>query len=49
MMVPSLMSLVLCVIGFIMIWLAFDNSNVTMAVAGGLLFGGSIVIGVYHR
>lgn len=48
-MASSFLSLVLCVIGFVMIWLAFDNSNVAMAAVGGLLFGGSLVTGVYHR
>lgn len=47
-MILSFASLVLCVIGFVMIWLAFDNSNVMMAAAGGLLFGGSVVTGVYR-
>lgn len=48
-MASFVLSLLLCIAGFVLIWLGINDGNSVMSAIGGLLFGGSTVLGVYHR
>jgi hypothetical protein len=44
-----LVCLTTAVLGFILIWIALDHSNIVVAVCGGMLFGGGVACGMFGR